>query len=80
MSASIHWTADLYHANHVHLDIFDDIAASGVFTAPDHDMDVWIRLCAQAVDSDGLASRQTCVALFEDIASGLYLPIIGRNP
>ncbi len=80
VSASIHWTADLYHANHVHLDIFDDIAASGVFTAPDHDMDVWIRLCAQAVDSDGLASRQTCVALFEDIASGLYLPIIGRNP
>jgi len=80
LSASIHWTADLYHANHVHLNIFNDIAASGVFTAPDHDADVWIRLCAQASDSDSLPTRTQCLSIFEDYAYGVYIPVVTRIP
>lgn len=80
LSASIHWTADLYHANHVHLGIFDAVAAAGSFSAPGHDEDIWIRLCAQATDSDALPTIILCMSIFEDHAYGVYLPAITRIP
>lgn len=77
ISASIHWEADLFHANHVHPGIFSAIAPSGTFTAPEHDPGMRIRLCAQATDSAGWSTLRSCVVLFDTLGSVLYLPHLG---
>ncbi len=63
--ASLAWTVELHHNDHVHIDFFSGTGLAGSFVAEDHDDNSYLELCLTATDTLG-GEDTSCVDLIPE--------------
>lgn len=84
--ASLQWTVNLHHLEHVHYDYFNGEGTEGSFGFDDHGDDTYLELCLTATDSDGLQDEE-CVNIkaepvtytFTSVPSGQEITYAGSR-